>query len=591
MNNTGVTIIKTAGHDVDQATLQTALEHNKTCAGVSFPASDKHLVRVSIKQRGETTIQKLLDKYKDKTLVLFLGNGAEPIQEDDLQPYTILTNSDGKPILVAFLDGDFSEFAQPTSSFSPAYFAVRDHIVPQVQKLYDLVGHDITKLSLELEEPSNGRNMANLMLGDRGTITFLACNGDITLNTLKNDTTQEEFPWGWISNTYKSASATVETTEEDELANLMGESGAIPAVKESSKSSTPGRRPGERLSLPASKAADTQPLPTNQPEQPAPKPADTEPGKSAVPDVNLDESITIKVPMIRDHGKLSNWFRKRYPGGVLPQNYKDIKEITVKRSQATKAFLDDWLRDNHKSKTMATAVVKDFKDIKTVVENKPDASPAPEAPVTAPTAEPASEPKATPGTRRFGRPGSTAAPAAKVEKGYPEKTETTSPKDTTNKHINQPAPQVAAEFVSVIPTSQLKEIMATITSAGFKEALDRNAQAMKDPAKFREFEETIADFGKQLQLTSIEDTVNWPGEELLKIARNNVESMVIFGMSWRAKAMKMKEDLKAAEDLIAELSDKHVTNDKTAVEATVDKPVEKTGLTRRFGRPGSRAVA
>lgn len=142
-------------------------------------------------------LDKMQKDYKEETIVAIFGRSSGTLLEEDLQPYTILENEDSSPALVAFLEGDFSSYAQTDGTYSPEYFAVQKFLMPRIQQIARLVDGDVDKLMTELLTP-NFRDDMEKMWGTRGTLTLYSDSDKLI--SVHNNPLRKSFKWGWASN-------------------------------------------------------------------------------------------------------------------------------------------------------------------------------------------------------------------------------------------------------------------------------------------------------------------------------------------------------------------------------------------------------
>jgi hypothetical protein len=134
---------------------------------------------------------------KDRDSVFYLGEFTEP--EESLQPFYVLKNDKDEPEMVAFLDGDFSNYADAKSSNSDAFHALNKYFRPRIEKWYKKGGLD--NVLEELDDAATKEDIRNTFLG-RGAVMFFAVNGKHIFIQNKNPEYME-FPWGFASNGFE----------------------------------------------------------------------------------------------------------------------------------------------------------------------------------------------------------------------------------------------------------------------------------------------------------------------------------------------------------------------------------------------------
>lgn len=188
-------LIREEGHAIPASVLEPIIANHKRYMSVAF--GDGKQVRI-ISQPSEKvsisleTVQGSDVKIKDKNAVWVFGDGPEMLNTGDQQPFTLLKNDEGKPVLVAFADGEFD------GSFQKA---IDDEIRPRVERAWRASQKDLVKLMEdEMTDPIMGRDIVNTMLGKRGSIVVLSADGVSVRFVTKDDKTCSDFDGGWVSN-------------------------------------------------------------------------------------------------------------------------------------------------------------------------------------------------------------------------------------------------------------------------------------------------------------------------------------------------------------------------------------------------------
>ena len=124
----GVTILRRKDRELPEEYLDCVLEHNKTAVGAAF-ADRGELLMSSVANITVDKIKKTAmetdQSFKEFPLLFSFFDHTSTLNEEDKQPYILLRDDKNTPIVAAFLEGDFSNFAQAGSAHSDEYEAVQ----------------------------------------------------------------------------------------------------------------------------------------------------------------------------------------------------------------------------------------------------------------------------------------------------------------------------------------------------------------------------------------------------------------------------------------------------------------------------------
>jgi hypothetical protein len=551
-----VILRRDAGHAIPAAILTPLLARYNSYVGIAM--ADGEAVKVTRLTKSDKWAPKIEDiqgfdvKFKDRGVMYVFGNITDDlINNSEIQPYTVLMNDKNDPQLVAFLDGNFSEFEKPGSVHYGQSLVIEKEISPKIEKLFKGVDKDVSKLmEEELTDPDLGKKFVNTMLGDRGAIVFLSADDNEISYIVEGDVTNKKYDWGWLSNIDRIE----EIPEKVEAKNPL-EAAAETFTK------------GSVLKRPGAPATNNTPKPASMP-KPAAAPA-------SVPEVKPSETkvamvhVTVPNNLLKDPKKRSNFTRKRISGGVLPNNWMEMTTWSLPYDQCTPTILAD-IKSNNPCIRIDDphSKIKDFKELGDKLKTE-TAVPAPKSPNPAPTKE---HTNTAPAKQSAGlkRPG---APKTHPEGGSPVT------KDVETKHIGKDKPVVTSSVTGMIPPSQRDEMIAYMSGNEFKDAVDKHSQLIGDPAGYREFD--IPGFATQLKHPNIKeliDTVNWPKDVILQMMRNVPDLGMVFACAWRADAIKMREENLALKAKVAELEGVQYEAEQQA--APVKQPAQSQGLRR-----------
>lgn len=287
------------------------------------------------------TIEQVLETdkaLKDVVVVYRFGNVAG-LSDTDVQPYTVLVDTENNPTVMLFAAGDFNTFAEPASTFSEEFMASNKYIIPKLKKIYANCGQDLSKFYNELNDPMTKMELTNCITGS-GALTLLV--KDHTLMTFDKQSGGSQFPWGWVSNTYGYTEAPPKAAE--------------PAPVKSAVKSMFGNRKGLSKAI-----ASTEPVTPIKPPVPdtAVPPPEVKPEKVEGPKEPGETEHKLVEPPPGIHGDAKRrWFNDNCL--FVPNNwYKPGVKAPYDPIKAAK---------NAKKET--PVVTKDLKELKDKIEEK-----------------------------------------------------------------------------------------------------------------------------------------------------------------------------------------------------------------------------
>lgn len=103
------------------------------------------------------------------------------IAPEDMQPYHILTDGEGKVCMAAFVEGDFVSFLKTDSSFSPETFAIDEYLRPKIEQLCGSYEEqtDNNNFSSVYEDLSKDEEMQAEFFGARKGAVVLMSDGAV----------------------------------------------------------------------------------------------------------------------------------------------------------------------------------------------------------------------------------------------------------------------------------------------------------------------------------------------------------------------------------------------------------------------------
>ena len=494
------TIVRAPGKNIPDDLISKASGANNSSVSFAVCASDGNSI-VARKHIGSMSLDEAKQfighpSLASRQVIIQFSNNPGVSTPEDAQPFTIMEAEDPKdkkikPIVVAFLNGDFSQYAQEGSTKSPEALCVEKAIVPHINKVFKIADQDLHKMMIELKDEVWAGAFANMMIGPEGSITILASNGDNHTFLVQGETLSHAGDGYWTSNTFGEQKEPA--VEQDDLEKELGDAPAIPTkapdkprVIPQSKTQTntapPPQvakpKPGHGLEGSKPPVAAPKVAPADQPAvRPAPSPA---PGPAAkpgtvLPDLTNAESVLkIKIPTSMDGKKKWSWCKHRCPEELLPTlDVRGLTHMSCKLGQANKAFLQTYVEQN---KLAGLSVFAKFLAIG-------DYSPETDTAIPQTVA-------AVPAT------GKARIIPSKKEQGYPERAEETQPavveppakKDTDPHIVGKPSPAVVTEPLPVFSPTQKEEILTFLDKKGIK---------VPDPKEIEKMEKMAEPFSKQ----------------------------------------------------------------------------------------------
>lgn len=193
-------LVRKAGQKVPTEVRTKILENYKSTYGYAVLNGDEFEIDQSPNAQTLEVLQSIEEEQLDNDMVEFYGNSAAGFPDDDAQPYTILEDADGKPLIACCVAGDCPSFAKKDSAFSPAYFAAIEYIAAKFEEVFALDSVDtLEDIFLEFEKGMKKEELLTMVSGGAPVvITFYDMDGTIRTFS-KGAEFSKEFPWGFIS--------------------------------------------------------------------------------------------------------------------------------------------------------------------------------------------------------------------------------------------------------------------------------------------------------------------------------------------------------------------------------------------------------
>lgn len=260
----------------------------------------------------------ILENTKKFSRMFIFGQCPEEFETAEVQPWTIIKDSKGSPMVVVAIDGDFPQHVGDGKT-SEAFNYVNDYLGPKIEEMYALFGNDPSKLDTYLRGPAFGKDLA-LTYGHRAVFEFMPLVG-LPFTQGKNEIGCE-VTWGRASNVYGYTESVMEA--------------ATPiAPAEPSKRSKYSDDPAPAIT-PAPSTAPAVP----KPEIPVPmnNPAPVKDPVAAAADKTVNghwEDIPTNM-----HGKRRKKWIRDITGGDLPPNHENLKKVWVQHEATAKSLAD-----------------------------------------------------------------------------------------------------------------------------------------------------------------------------------------------------------------------------------------------------------
>lgn len=142
------------------------------------------------------SLKDLRDMFFDQPLHMYLGNEPEPIDEQSRQPFVLLSNDAGEPLIVAFVEGDYDKHMLKDGVGSPEFYMVQDVLNDLVSGYAEATDGDVNKIMKMLANKSSS-SVINGACGDRGAVVIVANNGEF--HCIQKNDVDNEYVWGDVS--------------------------------------------------------------------------------------------------------------------------------------------------------------------------------------------------------------------------------------------------------------------------------------------------------------------------------------------------------------------------------------------------------
>jgi hypothetical protein len=198
--SSGTIVVVKPGHKMDPEYRVKLLEENPIHVNVAV--TDKKTVEVQSINSNEldllTSLSAVEEAFKDHLLIVRASN--EEVVSGEEQPFELIIDKEGKPLLVAFVEGEFTKYASPEATLSPEATFVENWLADKVNTMYASCGRDIHKL-MNLLDVASFQEEARKHMEPRGVVVFFSTDNSVVY-LAKSNGNFGKFDWGEVSNTH-----------------------------------------------------------------------------------------------------------------------------------------------------------------------------------------------------------------------------------------------------------------------------------------------------------------------------------------------------------------------------------------------------
>lgn len=202
-----------AGMTIPKTFLHKLITENRSAIGMAVQETNKIEIE---KFFPLASIEKEMDNFntilgatKNFQRMFCFSSFPEEYDEGEVQPWVVIRDSKGNPIIAVGIEGDLPGLEADGSS--EMYGCITEHIGPKIEGLYELVGNNPEKLYTALKNEKAFCNDFLKMVGHRGHFFFMPMKGDIFATGKEGVIPQNgKFDWGAASFTYGYTESAVE---------------------------------------------------------------------------------------------------------------------------------------------------------------------------------------------------------------------------------------------------------------------------------------------------------------------------------------------------------------------------------------------
>lgn len=212
-NHTVSIVVVKANEDIPDTFLHVLCKENPSAAGFAIQVNGKIEVEKFPDLRGRTiddnyaTMRKIITNSKKHQRMFCFHAFPPEFDETECQPWIIVKDSKGSPIIVVALEGDLPGL-ETDDGDSEMLGALIKEVGPKIEALYNLTGNDPKKLYAALKDQTLFGNDMLKLIGHRAIFAFMPTEGDVFSHG-KNEI-GGNFSWGSASMAYDYTESAIE---------------------------------------------------------------------------------------------------------------------------------------------------------------------------------------------------------------------------------------------------------------------------------------------------------------------------------------------------------------------------------------------
>lgn len=355
------------GKEVHSDVLNNFIKEGVTsCASFAMAGTNNNIHQVMVHRANlrdnDVDVPTVLKSFSKTNVITYAGIYPDQFNEEDIQPFELFKNPQGKTAAVLFLDGMFPNFNQPQSTHSEEFFAATTYLMEKFNKIYNDCGQDINKFY----EHINTNNILKMEMDNLGGGIHPMSMVILTQHDkIKSFGKLKDYDWGWMSATGAASEPEPVVVQPEPVAEPKTGTMDFSGFK---KKTT--EKPVTNVA--ATPATDSNKHATQVTEVAQPTTA------TAIPTAkgpNVESMVTIyPPPWCNSNTKLSEFYDRK---GSRPSNWKERPPIVVPmRTLSTKEI--EWVTSgmpglDQKEGSPATNIVTGTSSIVPVADKTPPA--------------------------------------------------------------------------------------------------------------------------------------------------------------------------------------------------------------------------
>lgn len=429
----------------------------------------------------------------DPSVVYYLGNHPEGSDEEDIQPWLVLSTDAGDPLAYAFAIGAFPGSVKTDSSHSDAYHFVNDYLAAKLKQMLDVFEGDAGKLMKYCDQKAFRDDILNGAVGPSAIcLMFSSPNDKVAIKLFVKSLDPIEFDFGWTTD----SCGYLENVGEVHAAKTAEDKPLPAALRAKASLIAGGAAPPP---VPPKPTASVIPL-----KQPTTATASAPDSKAIAVNIEMPKNHRLTDDgqiMYKPFIEIGNKARKKVIQktlGYLPNTPRGDWEEKDKEWPLNDAMVNNFIRGN----PMLKAEVERRRKAAAGVAAKPaDKDPA----------------------RKVGE--------STVVQGSGVVTATGSGAKTTGT-----VPPAAEKSVPITANSGVDKVTETALKNFMPEAkrfIDPLSNEIINPKELQGKELPVAAYFKSLGIDGINNTVRWPPEAYKLLGQKSLDALVDMVMSYR----------------------------------------------------------